>query len=115
MSAAPIPPGSGARGLSAAPGAAGTAGVPPRDDRAELRKLAHELEGLFVNQLFQAMRASVSSTGLSGQSDPGQELFTSMLDQSMAQEAARHMNRGIADALYRQLVRRLDEGQEPTR
>lgn len=87
----------------------------PRDDRAELKKLAQQLEGLFVNQLFQAMRQSTPSNGLSGQPDPGQELFTSMLDQSMAQEAAKHMNHGIADALYRQLVRRLDEGTEAKR
>jgi flagellar protein FlgJ len=124
MSAGAIPPSGAARRIpdptprdpaSGAPSRAIGASPPPRDDHAALKKLAQDLEGLFVNQLFQAMRASVPSTGISGQTDPGQELFTSMFDQSMAQETARHMNRGLSDALYHQLVRRLGEGSEPTR
>ena len=79
-----------------------------RDVHVELKRLAHELEGVFVNQLFQAMRATVPTSGPLG-NDPGEELFTSMLDQSLAQEAARHLDHGIADALYRQLARRLGD------
>jgi flagellar protein FlgJ len=77
------------------------------ETHAALKRLAQELEGVFVNQLFQAMRSTVPSGGPFGP-NPGEELFTSMLDQSLAQEAARHLDGGIADALYRQLARRLE-------
>lgn len=78
-----------------------------RDPRVELRRLAQELEAVFLNQLFQAMRASVPKDGVLAQG-AGEELFTTMLDQKLADEAVRHMERGLSDALYRQLVRRLE-------
>lgn len=86
----------------------------PRDPSGALKRLAHELEGVFLNQLFQAMRASVPRDAASAPSE-GEEMFTSMLDQTLAQEAARHMNHGIGDALYKQLVRRIEPGETQTR
>lgn len=88
------------------------AGAPPRDEHAELRRLAHQLEGMFLSQLFEAMRASVPEGGLLKPS-AGEELFTSLLDDSLAVQAAERMNRGIGEALYRQLSRRLDAGDPP--
>lgn len=87
--------------------------APARDDRPELRKLAHELEGLFMNQLFQAMRASVPQEGPLA-AGTGEELFTSLMDESLAHEAARRMTHGIGEALYRQLVRRLPDATART-
>jgi flagellar protein FlgJ len=90
-------------------------GMPPRDERAELRKLSQQLEGVFVGQLFKAMRSSVSSSGLLPQSQE-EEMFTSLLDDAVAAKAAERMKRGMAEALYRQLSRRLDhDGTEPAR
>jgi flagellar protein FlgJ len=76
------------------------------DDRARVRKLAQDLEGVFLDQLFKAMRQSVPQDGAIG-SAPGQEMFTEMFDERMATEAARHMSRGLGDALYRQLAAKL--------
>jgi len=78
----------------------------PRDDRAQIRKMAHELEGVFLNQLFQAMRASVPQDGIL-EAAPGQELFTSLLDERLASEAAGRTHGSIGEVLYRQLARRL--------
>ena len=82
-------------------------GAAPRADaRTQVRALSHQLEGVFLAQLFQAMRASVpQEDGLS--QAPGQEMFTQMLDERVAAEAANHMTRGLGDALYRQLAARL--------
>jgi Rod binding domain-containing protein len=80
-----------------------------RDPHTELKHLAQQLEGVFLNQLFQAMRASVPQEGMFAKGE-GEEMFTSMLDQTLAQEAARHMESRLSDALYKQLVRRLDGG-----
>ncbi len=80
--------------------------TPPRDDRDRLRRPAHELEGVFLNQLFQAMRASVPRDGIL-EDAPGQEMFTSVLDEKLASEAAARSQRGVGEALFRQLSRRL--------
>jgi flagellar protein FlgJ len=80
--------------------------APPRDERAQIRKLANQLEGVFLNQLFQAMRASVPQGGAIDEA-PGQGMFTQMFDERMAAQAADHMSRGLGDALYRQLAARL--------
>lgn len=84
----------------------------PIDDREQLRKLSRQLEGVFLNQLFQAMRASVPKEGLLTQ-NPGEEMFTQMLDERMAAEAADHMPHGLSEALYRQLAGRLAQQETP--
>ncbi len=84
-----------------------TGGTPAaRDARAELKRLSQQLEAVFLNQLLQAMRASVSHE--SSDTGPGGEMFQAMLDEKLASEAAARETRGLADALYRQLARRLD-------
>jgi len=110
--AVPIPPRSrpGVEPTGRVPVEPGAIGAPspagPRGDRAALRKLSNQLEGVFMNQLFQAMRAAVPKAGLLDAS-PGEELFTSLLDERLAGQAAERMHRGIGEALYRQLARRL--------
>ena len=79
---------------------------PPGNERARVRALAHQLEGVFLNQLFQAMRASVPQDGVLDAA-PGQEMFTQLFDERIADEAARRMPRGIGEALYRQLAAKL--------
>jgi Rod binding domain-containing protein len=74
--------------------------------RAQVRRLSHDLEGVFLNQLFQAMRASVPNAA-PGSDAPAQQLFDAMLDETMAERAAQRSNRGIGEALYHQLERRL--------
>jgi Rod binding domain-containing protein len=81
-------------------------GDAPHADRAQLRRMAHALEGVFLNQLFQAMRATVHDPGLVAPS-PGREMFEGLMDERMAQVAAERDTRGVGEALYRQLARRI--------
>lgn len=76
------------------------------DPHVQLRKMAHAMEGLFLNQLFQAMRASVPASG--GEDAPAQQMFTSLFDQQVAASSAQQQSRGLGEALYHQLARRLD-------
>ena len=78
----------------------------PRNDHAQLRKLAKDLESVFLNQLFQAMRASVPDSGLI-ESSSGQDMFTAMMDEHLAREAAYRLDSKLSEALYRQLSRHL--------
>jgi Rod binding domain-containing protein len=81
------------------------------ETREEVRKLSHQLESVFINQLFQAMRASVPKDEVLGNA-PGQEMFTSMMDQRLAEETSKRLERGLGESMYRQLVRRLPETPE---
>jgi Rod binding domain-containing protein len=82
---------------------------PPRDEHAELRRLSNELEAVFIRQLFQAMRESSVQSGLL-EKTPGDDFYNSVLDDRLASEAAARMQRGIGEALYRQLSGRLSMG-----
>jgi Rod binding domain-containing protein len=73
---------------------------------AKLRQAADGLNGMFIRQLFSAMRATVP-TDADGLSSAGGTVFTQMLDDTIADHAAGQMRRGLGDAIYRELCARL--------
>jgi Rod binding domain-containing protein len=77
-----------------------------RPERDRLREAAQQFEGVFIAQLFQAMRATVPAD----QADPGQEMFTAMMDDTVANMAATKSVRGMGESLYRQMAARLEPG-----
>ncbi len=87
-------------------GAGGSAPLSPSSPRGKMRQLAHDLEGVFLNQLFQAMRQGIPQDGVI-EPAPGQDMFTQLFDEKIANEASRHSTRGLGEALYRQLAARL--------
>lgn len=82
------------------------------DPHVQLRQMAHALESVFLNQLFQAMRSG--SSQLQSEDAPAQEMFTGLFDQQVAGMAAGHESRGLGEALYHQLARRLDAASPAT-
>lgn len=80
----------------------------PDEAHAKLRKASHDLESVFINELFKAMRATVPDDGILA-NDPGQDLFTGMMDERIAQSYAGQGKTGIGEALYHQLSRRLPD------
>ena len=91
-------------GASVAPTAPPAAPAPGASKAERLHGVARQLEGVFVEQMFKAMRETVPDGGaLSGGS--GEEMFTGMLDQSLAAEVPGRWSNGLAEALYRQLQR----------
>ena len=71
-------------------------------DQARLRRAAKDLEGVFVEQLFKAMRETVPEGGvLSGGS--GEEMFTTLLDQRLSALTPERWEGGLGNAVYRQL------------
>lgn len=76
---------------------------PSAPDRlAKLKDSTGKLEGLFVEQMFKAMRDTVPQDGLTN-GGQGEDIFNSLLDQKMADEVPKQWHRGIADALFREL------------
>jgi len=88
----------------------GPAATPPvaTDSRhAKLRKAAQQLEGVFVQQLYKAMRETVPQQEGIVSGGAGEDMFTGLLDQHLAAETPKHWQTGLSDALYRQLSRGL--------
>ena len=78
----------------------------PQSARAgQLQKTARQLEGVFVLQMLKAMRATVPKGGIAD-ANSGEETFTSMLDEKMADKIPAQWKHGLTDALMRQLVGR---------
>jgi Rod binding domain-containing protein len=76
---------------------------------AEARRLldaARALEGVFYQQMLQAMRDAVPEGGVL-EASAGEKVFQEMFDEEMARQAAAQNERGLAQALYRQLARHL--------
>ncbi len=87
---------------TATPPAAAAARADTPGDR-KLRDAARQLEGVFVQELFKAMRATVPQGEGIVSGGSGEEMFTAMLDQHLATAAPNRWEGGIGDALYRQL------------
>jgi flagellar protein FlgJ len=80
----------------------------PRPDDARLREVARQLESVFVEQLFKAMRETVPTDGVLGpEARAGESLFTGLLDQHLAQQAPAGWESPVAEALVRQLRARV--------
>ena len=80
------------------------AGQDRADNQNDLRlkKACSDFESLFIYQLFQEMRKTVSKSGFisEGQSGP---MVNSMLDMELSKEMAEHKGIGLAPVLYNQL------------
>lgn len=74
----------------------------------ELRTATRALEGVFLAQLFQAMRDTVPEDGLLDM-PPGGDMFTSMFDEHIAGTLAQNTKGGLGDMLYNQLRQRIAE------
>jgi len=69
----------------------------------QLRAAADLMEGAFFQELFKALRATVPESGLLG-GGGGEEVFSSLMDQHLAEVAAGRLERGLGEALYRRLA-----------
>jgi peptidoglycan hydrolase FlgJ len=73
-----------------------------QSDEQKLRAVTKRLEGVFVQQLFKAMRETVPKDGLTD-GGTGEDIFTGLMDERIADHAPDRWERGIGEALYRQL------------
>jgi flagellar protein FlgJ len=68
-----------------------------------LHTAATQLEGVFLDMLFSAMRETVPQQSIFGQESNGEQTFQTMLDEQRAQSMAQSGNLGIARVLEQQL------------
>jgi len=81
------------------------AAIDPRD--AKMKAAAQQLEGMFVQQLYKAMRETVPQQEGIVSGGAGEDIFTGLLDQHLAAETPKHWEGGLSDAIYRQMRRGL--------
>lgn len=81
----------------------------PSGEDARLRKTALQLEGLFVQRMFAAMRETVPQDGAIAPSS-AESTFSSLLDEKLAEQVPSQWNgtHSLAEALYRQLRQRIE-------
>lgn len=90
-------------------GIAGVGSVPspeprgPSSDEARLKKSAQQMEGLFVQQLFKAMRETVPEGEGVVSGGSAEEMFTGLMDEHLAADTPTQWAHGLAAAAYRQL------------
>ena len=81
------------------------ASAPGEDPK--LRKVAQQMEGVFVQELYKAMRTTVpQNDGVVG-GGAGEEMFTGLMDQHLATETPHAWGRGLGEAIYQHLRGRL--------
>lgn len=76
---------------------------PAKTPDEQLKESAKALEGLFVQQLFKAMRETVPQQEGIVSGGAGEDIFTSLMDQHLAAETPSQWAGGLGEALYRQL------------
>jgi peptidoglycan hydrolase FlgJ len=89
---------------ASAPATPGAGSVDPaaaaRD--AKLHKISHDLEGVFVQQMYKSMRSTVPTGGLFD-GGSAEEMFTGLMDEHMAADTPKEWKHGLSESIYRQL------------
>lgn len=75
-------------------------------DEAALKKVSKDLESVFVDMVFQEMRKTVNSSGLT-ENAPGKDIYQSMFDQDIADSLSKGKGIGIADMIYKQVTQEM--------
>lgn len=74
----------------------------PDPEELRLRRVAQQMEGMFVQELFKAMRETVPKEGVMN-GGAGEDLFQSMMDEHLAGQVPSQWENGLGAAIYRQL------------
>lgn len=69
----------------------------------KLREATQQFEGLFLNQMMEAMRRTAPKGGILS-ANSGEQMFRQMFDQEIAQRMAQSGGVGIGEMLYKQFV-----------
>jgi flagellar protein FlgJ len=89
--------------LGARTGLVATSPTVANDRDEDLKKVSKQLEGVFVQQLFKAMRDTVPQGEGFVSGGAGEDIFTSLMDEHLAAETPTQWEGGLGEALYRQL------------
>jgi Rod binding domain-containing protein len=75
--------------------------------KEKLRKAAEGFEAIFISHLFKTMRESMTENSMFGKGSTG-EIYGDILDNSIAEKMAEKSEFGLADALFKEMIKKLD-------
>ncbi len=81
--------------------------VMDQSDEKALKEACQDFESMMLNILYKQMKATVPKSDLLPR-DTGGDIFESMLDEKLVEEASKSGSVGLADVLYKQLSKQLD-------
>jgi flagellar protein FlgJ len=79
-----------------------------KDDK-ELKSACQQFESIMLDMMYKQMKATVTKSDLI-ESDPGTEIFQSMLDENLMGQASKTGSFGLAESLYKQLSKQTKAG-----
>ena len=75
-------------------------------DEKELKKVCIDFESVFLSMMYKQMKASVPKSDLLPE-EPGREIFESMMDDRLMEQASKGNGMGLGDMLYKQLSKQM--------
>lgn len=90
-------------GLTPLSGAPGAPAQSVEAQKEKLRQAASDLESLFIEQMFQAMREATPENSLTS-GGSGEKMFREMMDREISKTISSGPGLGIGAMLYRQLA-----------
>lgn len=85
--------------------------TPAKPENPAARRAAEDFESVFINQLLEGMSEGLKSEEPFSGGD-AEKTYRSILNDSIAKEIARHGGVGIADQVYREILK-MQEGAAP--
>lgn len=77
-----------------------------KDDK-EIRQVCRDFEKIFLSMMYKQMKATVPKSQLFAE-DASRDIFESMMDDSLMEEASKGNGLGLGDVLYKQLKKQLN-------
>lgn len=76
-------------------------------DKEELKKVSQEIEAIFLNMMFSQMNSSILKSDLIEKA-PGHEIWESMFNEKVADEASKGKGIGLAELIYQQISKNIE-------
>jgi flagellar protein FlgJ len=78
------------------------------EDKKKLKAVCKEFEGIILNMMFRQMKATVPKSDFFPDSI-SREIYESMLDARLMEEAAKNGGIGLGETLFKQLSKRFEQ------
>jgi len=81
--------------------------------KVKLRNAARDFEAIFIRQILSSMHSTLDSGGMFGEGMAG-SIYSDMMNTAIADKAAERGDMGLADILYRRMVKFIDPSEADT-
>ncbi len=78
----------------------------PKSEKQHMRKVAEDMEAIFVNMMFKSMRKTLNPSNNLFHGGFSEEAFQDMMYEKIAETSAKQHDFGIANPIYREMILR---------